>query len=97
MFRRSIEVGNVVVAELAAREMGVVSLDEALELVILTAQKNPDRHSRYATRWLRRWLEENPYATLDAAALVVGALAALGGTHHHAAATALRAMAKPSD
>jgi hypothetical protein len=92
MFRRSIEVGNVVVAELAAREMGVVSLDEALELVILTAQKNPDRHSRYATRWLRRWLEETPYAGLDAAALVVGALAALGGTHHQAAATALRTM-----
>ena len=93
MFRRSIEVGNVVVAELAAREMGVVSLGEALELVILTAQKNPDRHSRYATRWLRRWLEETPYASLDAAALVVGALAALVGTHHHAAAAALRAMA----
>ena len=43
MFRRSIEVGNVVVAELAAREMGVVSLAEARDLVNLTAQKNPDR------------------------------------------------------
>ena len=44
----------MVAAELCVRQMGSVTLAEALELVILAAFKAPERHSRYATRWLRR-------------------------------------------
>jgi hypothetical protein len=93
VFRRAIERGNLLVAEMTAREIGKVSLIEALELTALIALKDPPRHGRAGTRWLRKYLEEFPGAGLDDAAFVVGALSALGGPQHDAAAVALRAMA----
>jgi hypothetical protein len=71
-----------------------VSLDEALELVGLIAQKDPRRHGRAGARWVRRYLDENPDAGLDDLALAVGCLSALGGAEHAAAMEALRAMAE---
>src|SRR5207244_9782366 len=59
IFRRAIEHGNLILAEGMARELGQVTLAEALELVALVAQKDPPRHSRYAVRWLRRPLDEH--------------------------------------
>jgi hypothetical protein len=35
IFKRAIERGNLVVAEMAAREVGQLSLEEALRLVVL--------------------------------------------------------------
>jgi hypothetical protein len=56
IFKRAIERGNLVVSEMAARELGRITLDESLALVALVAAKDPPRHSRYAVRWLRRLL-----------------------------------------
>jgi hypothetical protein len=68
--------------------MGVVSLDEALELVILVADADPGRLDAYATRWLARLADEHQLklAELD---LAVTALRALPSER---AAEALRSL-----
>ena len=82
VFRRAIERENLVAAELNARIMGNVTLVEALELTALVALRDPSRRSRYAARWLTRWLAETPAATLEDAAIVVAYIGALGGPRH---------------
>ena len=57
IFKRAIERGNVLVAEATAREIGL-SLEEALQLVVLYAAYEPDKLERAALRWFRRYLEE---------------------------------------
>jgi hypothetical protein len=79
-----LERGNVVVAEIEAREAGPLDLAEALELTALVALRDRERGRRYAVRWLARWLEETD-PRLDAAAMTASALQALGGPGHVAA------------
>jgi hypothetical protein len=45
-------------------------------------------------RWLQRWLEAHPFATIYDAALAVSSLQALGGRHHQHALSTLRALAE---
>jgi hypothetical protein len=59
----------VVAAVAAARELPQLSLLDALELTLLVARKAPRRHPRLAARWLLRYLEEDPKATIEEAAL----------------------------
>ena len=54
----ALRVGNLTVAEGLARELGRISLAEALELTALVGQKDPRRHPRVAARWLQRYLED---------------------------------------
>jgi hypothetical protein len=89
IFRRALEAGNLVVAELAPHQLRGLSLADALELTALAALRDRERGARYAVRWLARWLEE-AQPTLDQAVLVVGALRALGGPGHASAVAALR-------
>jgi hypothetical protein len=46
VFRRALERGNLLVAEATAKEIGRLSLSEALELTLLIARKEPRRHPR---------------------------------------------------
>jgi hypothetical protein len=85
-------VGNVVAAELAAREMRGLSLTDALDFTALVALRNRERSRRMAARWLQRWLDDTPGATIDDAVMVAGCLAALGGPRHEAAVLSLRAV-----
>jgi hypothetical protein len=78
----------------AAKDLPQVSLVDALELTVLVAQKDPRRHPRVASRWLLRYLEEDPHATIDEAALAASSLAALTGVAYQEAAETLRAMAE---
>jgi hypothetical protein len=48
IFKRAIERGNLVTAEATAREMGKVTLDEALLLLFLYAEKEPIKFERAA-------------------------------------------------
>jgi hypothetical protein len=48
-----------------AREIGRVTIAEALELTALVARKQPDRYGRFAARWLCLYLEEHEKATLE--------------------------------
>jgi hypothetical protein len=94
VFRRAIESGNLMIAEVTIREVGHVWLNDALELTALIALKDPPRSRRVAARWLQRWLEEGDTPTIDEAGMVAGCLAALGGPRHEAALAALRSLAK---
>jgi hypothetical protein len=93
VFRRALERGNALVAEMTARELGHISLREALELTALVARHDRVRGSRLAARWLERWLGDSPAPMIDDAVIVAANLAALGGGGHDAAVSALRASA----
>jgi hypothetical protein len=54
-----------VLAEVTAREIGRVTIAEALELTALVARKQPDRYGRFAARWLCLYLEEHEKAPLE--------------------------------
>jgi hypothetical protein len=86
-----IERGNLVVAEIEARDIGQLDLGEALDLTALVALRDRERGRRYAVRWLVRWLEETD-ASLDAAVVAVAALSALGGPSHQAGLDYLRTI-----
>jgi hypothetical protein len=52
-FQRAIHSRNVLAAEMAAREMGGLSLADALSLCELLANTDPQRYERAALRWLQ--------------------------------------------
>jgi hypothetical protein len=78
----------------AAKDLPQLSLVDALELTMLVARKEPRRHPRVAARWLLRYLEEDPHATIEAAVLAASSLVALTGVGHQEAAQTLQAMAE---
>jgi hypothetical protein len=78
----------------AAKDLPQLSLVDALELTMLVARKEPRRHPRVAARWLLRYLEEDPHATIEEAVLAASSLVALTGVGHQEAAQTLRAMAE---
>jgi hypothetical protein len=91
IFERAIERGNLLVAETVLRgEIPRPTLLDLLELTALIAQKDPRRHGRAAARWLLRWLEQRPDATVEDALFVASQLQALGGRFHSVALEALR-------
>jgi len=79
-------------AELTAREMHHLTLEEALELVILYAADGDPKFERVACRWLGRLMLERERLTLSQAQLAAVALRALEDAPATAAAT-LRAVA----
>ena len=74
---------------MTAREIGRVTIAEALELTALVARKQPDRYGRFAARWLCLWLEEHETATLEHVELLVSNLRSLATRNDHAAALAI--------
>jgi hypothetical protein len=92
IFRRAIESGNVMIAEVEARQIQRMTLSDALDLTALVALRDPKRGSRYAARWLARWVTEVPSPTLEDAAIVVAYLGALGGPRHDQVVVSLRAI-----
>lgn len=74
-----------------ARELGRISLAEALELTILIARKEPKRLPRVAVRWLERYLQECE-PTLAQAGLAVSALSGLADDHATEAVRVLRGL-----
>jgi hypothetical protein len=88
LFRRAIEHKNLLNAEAGAREMGIVSLAEALDLVCLVAERAPERLDGYGRRLLVTLASERrlSLAELD---LALAALRALPRTH---AETTLRGL-----
>jgi hypothetical protein len=73
ILRRALERGNLVVAEITARELGRIDLADALELTALVAVKNRARSRRMAARWLERWLAEAA-PSIDEAVMIAGCL-----------------------
>jgi hypothetical protein len=75
-FQRAIHRRHVQAAEMAAREMGGLSLADALLLCELLAKVDPARYERAALRWLERFINERlpPFTEV---ALAASALAEL--------------------
>jgi len=69
-FTRAVANGNLRGAEMAARELGQLSLDDALDLCRLLAERDPARFERAALRWLERLIAERlpPLAEIALAA-----------------------------
>ncbi len=76
-FKRAIQTRNLFLAELAAREMGEVPLDAALELAFLIADVKPERLEPAALRWHGRLELEARTLTLRESELALATLAAL--------------------
>ena len=77
-FRRAIERRSLINAEMACREMGNVSLEEALQLVVLYAEQDDPRAERAMVRWLGRLFLEKPLP-FDLAATCLELVAQLRG------------------
>jgi hypothetical protein len=75
-FTRCIESRNLRGAEMAARELGQLGLEDALGLCVLYLQCDPSRYERAPVRWLERLMAERR-PSLEEVGLVVGALAEL--------------------
>jgi len=68
-----------------AREFAL-TLEEALQLVLLYAAYEPAKVERAALRWFARYLDEGKGVSLFGAQLAIAALAGLrSGDHEHAA------------
>jgi hypothetical protein len=92
-FKRAIERRSLLNAELAAREMDKVTLEEALQLVVLYAEQADPRAERAMVRWLGRLFLEKPLP-FDLAAGCLELVAELRGRESERAATALEALAR---
>jgi hypothetical protein len=93
-FRRSLKRGNLTSALSAARDLPHVSLEDALELVLLIREKDPERYGRAAARWAAWWASELPGVDLAEAQLVQAALARLAAEDGHAGAWTLVALSR---
>ncbi|HMH46421.1 MAG TPA: hypothetical protein VK538_01790 [Solirubrobacteraceae bacterium] len=79
---------------MAARELGTVSLGNALALTLLTAEVGDDRWPRAGARWLGRFLIESPAITIGEAGLAAAAaVQELAGRESRLAAETLRQLA----
>jgi hypothetical protein len=74
-FRRAIERRALWMAEDAARELPNLSLEDALQLVHLYAERGAPKYEKAALRWLERYLAESS-PRLRQAAEVTASLAA---------------------
>jgi len=92
-FQRAIHGRHVQNAEMAAREMGGLSLADALLLCELLANADPARYERAALRWLQRFIDER-LPPLTEVALAASALAELRHGHRAVAVDALERVVR---
>jgi hypothetical protein len=90
-FQRAIHRRHVLAAEMAAREMGGLSLADALLLCELLANTDPARYERAALRWLQRFIDER-LPPLTEVALAASALAELRHGHRDIGLQTLRQL-----
>lgn len=65
-FRRALDTGNELLVLATARELPQVSLADALRVVLLFRDGEPDRYERACVRWLGRFALEARGVTIDA-------------------------------
>jgi hypothetical protein len=92
-FTRAVANGNLRGAETAARELGRLSLEDALHLCVLIADRDPPRFERAAVRWLERLLLERQ-PSLEDVGLAVAALAGLRDGSRAASMFTLKRLAR---
>jgi hypothetical protein len=90
-FQRAIRARHIQNAEIAAREMGGLSLADALLLCELLANADPARYERAALRWLQRFIDER-LPPLSEVALAASALAELRHGHRNIGIETLKCL-----
>jgi hypothetical protein len=93
-FQRAVKQRNVMGAEAAARQLGQLTLDNALRLLFLYAEKEPLKYDRAALRWLGRYVTEGRRVSLLKAQLALAALAELRTGSREAAAKMLTELVR---
>jgi hypothetical protein len=94
-FKRAIRNRNLLNAEIAAREIGELSLPDALALCLLLAEADPPRFDRAIARWHARLVLETGGISADEAALALIAAKGLGDLRmREVAAQTLRRLAE---
>ncbi len=93
-FRRALDGRSVMQAETAARELGRLGLNDALDYLTLLAAEAPDRYDRAARKWLARLLAESPALTLGEAGMALGCLRGLVAGYEEQSREVLRALVK---
>lgn len=78
-FRMAVERGSLLQAEAAARELGRLDLEDALQLLLLLHRERDPRYERGAVRFAGRVLAEHPQIGLELAGDLVEGLADLKG------------------
>jgi hypothetical protein len=92
-FQRACERGQVEQAEMAARELGGLSLMHAVSLVVLYARAGSPKFEAAAVRWLARFALEGREVRLSEIHLAAAALACLRvRKHERAEKTLLRLL-----
>jgi hypothetical protein len=86
-FQRAIRERHLRRASMAARELGTVSLADALALTLLTAELEDDRWPRAAARWLGRFILESPAITIGDVGIAAAVRELDGGDRWLAAET----------
>lgn len=94
-FSRAIASENLLLAEMTARELGWLALEDALELLLLYAKQEPRKLKSAGRRWLSRALAERELAPADAQ-LLAAAVGALASELGEVSAATLRAAEKCS-
>lgn len=77
VFQHAIERRNLLSAEAAARELGRLSLADALDFLLLLSEKDPARFDPAAARWHARFVLEARRLPLADSQLLLGAVAGL--------------------
>ncbi len=93
-FQRAMRRPQLFHVDLAARELGHLSLADALSLALLIAEAEPQCWPRAAARWHARFVLEAKGIGLDESALAFTAVAALRGKHRQLAALTLQQLAR---
>jgi hypothetical protein len=78
-FQRAAERGNLLLAITTARELGRLSLSDSLSLLLLFADKDPDRFEHAAPRWHARFVLAAGGLTIRQAQAALAAVALLDG------------------
>jgi hypothetical protein len=76
-FTRAIQQRNLWAAETSLRELGTVSLEDALGYLDLLAEQKPEKLERAAVRWHGRLETEATFLALAESQLALAALASL--------------------
>lgn len=83
-------------AEAAARELGRLTLVDALSLTVLLSERAPGRFERAAVRWHGRFELERPAVSLLESQFALAALSALQGAEAERGARALAGLLEHS-
>jgi hypothetical protein len=92
-FQRAIRDRDLRRAAMAARELGHVSLADALALTLLAADLDDECWPRAAGRWAGRFIVESPAVTISEALLATAAVAGLAGPDRPLARETIRQLA----